>query len=47
MPDMTHGQIGGGNTLRYDDAWVEFSWLRPRTSLGGSFSGGDMMERLM
>ena len=34
-----------GTHWRYDDAWVGFSWLRPRESLGGTFSGGAMMER--
>jgi len=37
-----------GTHLRYDDdTWVQLSWLRPRESLGGTFSGGAMMERLM
>ena len=26
------------------DAWVDFSWPRPRDSLGGHFGGGAMME---
>ena len=26
------------------DAWVDFSWPRPRASLGGTFSGGAMRE---
>jgi len=33
-----------GTHLRSDDAWVDFSWPRPRDSLGGTFSGGAMME---
>ena len=33
-----------GTHLRYDNTWVDFSWLRPRASLGGTFSGGAMME---
>ena len=41
---MTHGQIEEGRHLRYDDTWVDFSWPRPRESLGGTFSGGAMME---
>ena len=41
---MTHGQIRGGHTLEYDDTWVDFSWLRPKRSLGGTFSGGAMVE---
>jgi hypothetical protein len=44
VPGMTHGQIGGGHALGYDDTWVDFSWPRPRASLGGTFSGGAMME---
>ena len=42
---MTHGHIEGH---AFDDAWVEFSWPRPRDSLGGHFGGhfggGAMME---
>lgn len=38
---MTHGQIEGHT---FDDAWVDFSWTRPRDSLGGHFGGGAMME---
>ena len=38
---MTHGQIEGH---AFDDAWVDFSWPRPRDSLGGHFGGGAMME---
>ena len=41
---MTHGQIGEGHTLEFDDTWVEFSWSRPRGSLGGTSSGGAMVE---
>ena len=33
-----------GTHLKYDDTWVEFSWLRPRDSLGGHFGGGAMIE---
>ena len=44
MLDMTHGQIEGGHTLEYGDTWVDFSWPRPRGSLGGTFSGRAMME---
>ena len=43
MPGMTHGQIEG-HTVGYDDAQVDFSWPRPRASLGGTFSGGAMMK---
>ena len=43
MLGMTRGQTGG-HTLGYDDTWVDFSWPRPRDSLGGTFSGGAMME---
>ena len=28
----------------HDDAWVDFSWPRPRDSLGGHFGEGAMME---
>jgi len=41
VPGMTHGQIGG-HTLGYDDTWVDFSCPRPRASLGGTFSGGEL-----
>ena len=45
---MTHGHIEEGTHLRYDDdAWVDFSWPRPRDSLGGTFGGGAMMEGLL
>ena len=44
MPGMTHRQIGGGHTLGYDNASVDFSWPRPRDSLGGQFGGGAVME---
>jgi len=30
--------------LKYDDTWVDLSWLRSRGSVGGTFSGGAMVE---
>ena len=43
MPSMTHAQIEG-HTVGYDDAWVDFSWPRPRDSPDGHLDGGAMME---
>ncbi len=33
-----------GHTVGYDDAWVDFSWPRPRDSLDGHLGRGAMME---